>query len=253
MTDTDAVPATDDVTHGTAVTDGTHRTDTGPGTEVVRESAAVGDELARLMRLVGAWKQRVRDEGFGDRVLLGRLAEAGPRRATDLAADTLLDLSTVSRQIRSLVERGLVERRPDPEDGRGALLSPTDQGLAAVERYRSQRDQKLADALAAWPGPDRRDLSRLLARFNDDFAELHVRPVCAPAHDHGHAPGHGHGEPHGHTHTGPAGHSHAGPADHDRDPAPARGADAPGGTTAPSRFRTTAGPAPRARSRRTPK
>ncbi|BBA98070.1 putative MarR family transcriptional regulator [Actinacidiphila reveromycinica] len=149
------------------------------------ESAAVGDEMARLMRLVGAWKQRVRDEGWGDRLLLGRLTEGGPRRATDLAADTLLDLSTVSRQIRSLVERGLVERRPDPEDGRGALLSPTGQGLAAVERYRAQRDQKLADALASWPSRDRREFGRLLARFNDDFGELHVRPVCAPGHQQG--------------------------------------------------------------------
>ena|GEM_PF-1896050 len=154
--------------------------------EAVRESAAVADQMARLIRLVGAWKQRVRDDGFGDRVLLGRLAESGPRRATDLAADTLLDLSTVSRQIRSLVERGLVERRPDPEDRRGALLSTTADGLAAVARYRAQRDQKLADALADWPAADRRDFARLLARFNDDFAEHHVRPVCThPQHAHG--------------------------------------------------------------------
>jgi DNA-binding MarR family transcriptional regulator len=154
---------------------------------VLREGATVGDELARLMRLAGAWKQRVRDEGWGDRVLLIRLAMDGPRRATDLAADTLLDLSTVSRQIRSLVERGLVERRADPEDGRGTLLSPTESGLAAVQRYRAQRDQMLAEALAEWPGADRREFGRLLARFNDDFTERHVRPVCA------HRPGHGFG------------------------------------------------------------
>ncbi|WP_232792395.1 MarR family winged helix-turn-helix transcriptional regulator [Actinacidiphila yeochonensis] len=186
--------------------------------QVVAESAAVGDQMARLVRLVGVWKQRVRDEGYGDRVLLGRLAEAGPRRATDLAADTLLDLSTVSRQIRSLVERGLVERRPDPEDGRGSLLSPTVAGLAAVERYRAQRDQQLAEALARWPAGDRRDFARLLERFNDDFAEHHVRPACAHPHGHGHS--HGPGGPlagrptdhsgsedghHGHT-PEPAGH-----------------------------------------------
>ncbi|SEG28794.1 DNA-binding transcriptional regulator, MarR family [Actinacidiphila yanglinensis] len=171
------------------------------------------------MRLVHAWKQRVRDEGWGDRLLLGRLAESGPRRATDLAADTLLDLSTVSRQIRSLVERGLVERRPDPEDGRGTLLSATGQGLAAVERYRAQRDQKMAEALAAWTHRDRDELGRLLARFNDDLAERHVRPMCAPVHGHGHAHGHGHGDPQGHTHSGPLG--------HERGPAPDPGAAAP--------------------------
>lgn len=139
------------------------------------EGAALGNELGRLMRLAGALRQRLRDEGWGDRLLLGRLAEDGPRRATDLAADTLLDQSTVSRQVRSLVERGLVEKRPDPGDGRGRLLSPTAQGLAAVERYRALRDERLSEALSGWPAGDRREFVRLLARFNDAVIEAAQR------------------------------------------------------------------------------
>ncbi len=141
------------------------------------EGAALGNELGRLMRLAGALRQRLRlrDEGWGDRLLLGRLAEGGPRRATDLAADTLLDQSTVSRQVRSLVERGLVEKRPDPGDGRGRLLSPTARGLAAVERYRALRDERLAQALSGWPAGDRREFVRLLARFNDAVIEAAQR------------------------------------------------------------------------------
>ena len=144
-----------------------------PVTATAAEAAtALGDEMQRFVRLLNAWKQRAReDPGGGDRVLLGRLVACGPRRATDLAADTMLDLSTVSRQIRSLVDRGLVDRRPDPEDRRGALLSATPAGVLAHERYRGQRNEKLAHILEAWPAEDRYQLVRLFGRLNDDFAE----------------------------------------------------------------------------------
>jgi DNA-binding MarR family transcriptional regulator len=146
---------------------------TTPGTATAAEAAtALGDEVTRFVRLVNAWKQRTReDPGGGDRVLLARLVTCGPRRATDLAADTMLDLSTVSRQIRSLVDRGLVERRPDPEDRRGALLSATPSGVLAFQHYRDQRNEKLARILEAWPAEDRHQLVRLFGRFNDDLAE----------------------------------------------------------------------------------
>jgi DNA-binding MarR family transcriptional regulator len=184
------VPNTQERTPQPAESTGPHTRERTPEPPQPAEptARAIGDEVNRLIRLAAAWKQRVKDESWGDRVLLGRLAESGPRRATDLAADTLLDLSTVSRQIRSLVERGLVERRPDPEDGRGALLSPTALGLAAVERYRAQRDRMLAEALAAWPAEDRHALVRLLGRFNDDFAEQRVRAVCGVPPNGAHGP-----------------------------------------------------------------
>ena len=135
-------------------------------------ATALGDEIQRFVRLINAWKQRSReDPGGGDRTLLARLVTCGPRRATDLAVDTMLDLSTVSRQIRSLVDRGLVDRRPDPEDRRGALLSAPPAGVLAFQHYRDQRNQKLARILEAWPAEDRYQLVRLFGRLNDDFAD----------------------------------------------------------------------------------
>jgi DNA-binding MarR family transcriptional regulator len=151
----------------------------------VQEGAALGDEIVRMTRLIAAWKQRAREEHWGERLLLARLADAGSRRATDLAADTLLDLSTVSRQIRSLVDRGLVERRPDPEDRRGALLSPTRAGLDAVATYRARRNEQLGLVLGGWSADERHTFVQLLARFNHDFAERHLRPghTVAQGHD----------------------------------------------------------------------
>jgi DNA-binding MarR family transcriptional regulator len=156
---------------------------TGPGERLGAGEAAprLGAEIVRFKRLIEASRQRARYEaGAGDRIILVRLATGGERRATDLAAEALLDLSTVSRQVRSLVQRGLVERRPDPEDRRGALLAITAAGQEAFEEYRRQRDAELTKLLEPWPAEDRGALVRLLARLNDDMAGRYGRTVTQP-------------------------------------------------------------------------
>ncbi|MYW04329.1 MarR family winged helix-turn-helix transcriptional regulator [Streptomyces sp. SID3343] len=105
----------------------------------------------------------------GDRLLLAYLALEGPRRVTDLAAMTYLDVSTVSRQVASLVQRELVERRPDPNDGRGTLLAATDAGRQAFEVYRKRREVELDRVTRDWSAHERRTLVHLLGRFNDDL------------------------------------------------------------------------------------
>ncbi|MFD7923561.1 MarR family winged helix-turn-helix transcriptional regulator [Streptomyces sp. NPDC059740] len=158
-----------------------------PSSDLGEAAAALGSQITRFTRLIAAWKQRAKyDGGAADRVLLARLVMGGDRRATDLAADAFLDLSTVSRQVRSLVERGLVARHRDPEDRRGSLLSATEEGRAAFEQYRRERDTKLADLLQEWPAEDRAELIRLMSRLNDDLAEeRHSRPT--PGGDQGQA------------------------------------------------------------------
>ncbi|MFC7865670.1 MarR family winged helix-turn-helix transcriptional regulator [Streptomyces murinus] len=145
------------------------------GAEAVSAEAAasgLGAEMVRLMRLFAAWTQRAGFEcGAADRVLLARLVTCGRRRATDLAADVFLDLSTVSRQVRSLVDRGLVERHPDPEDRRGSLLSATEAGRAAYQSAVRRREAELTRLLEPWPTEDRTLLTRLLKRLNDDLVD----------------------------------------------------------------------------------
>jgi DNA-binding MarR family transcriptional regulator len=66
--------------------------------------------------------------------LLGRLAASGRRRRrlARLAEDVELSLSRVSRIVDALERRGLVERRPCPEDARATEACLTDAGLALV-------------------------------------------------------------------------------------------------------------------------
>lgn len=143
---------------------------------------SVCHQLHRFIRLIGrkhTQLPKVYDEGI-ERVgfvLLTHLALEGPSRTTTLAEAVHSDISTVSRQVTALVKRGLIERRPDPLDGRACLLAATAEGQGVFERIRNRRNEHVAKLLASWPLTDRQQLIRLLARFNDDFEEYLPRAV----------------------------------------------------------------------------
>ena len=66
--------------------------------------------------------------------LLVRLWERDGRSQNDLSEVTLRDKHTISRMLDGMVERGWVERRPDPNDGRSKLVFLTRTGLALEAR-----------------------------------------------------------------------------------------------------------------------
>ncbi|MHC3000240.1 MarR family winged helix-turn-helix transcriptional regulator [Microbacterium sp. HJ5] len=79
-----------------------------------------------------------------------------------LAESLMADKGQISRTVRELEQLGLVERTPDPDDGRSSLLSPTAEGLARLAAARAPQERTLVDALEEWPLDDIRNLSRLL-------------------------------------------------------------------------------------------
>ncbi|MBH5336969.1 MarR family transcriptional regulator [Streptomyces pactum] len=98
--------------------------------------------------------------------LLVRLADAGPQRATDLAAYFGVGKATMSRQLRALEELGLVTRAPDPADGRAFLVELTPEGRERFRRVREARRNQYAQRLAAWERSEVAELARLLRRLN---------------------------------------------------------------------------------------
>lgn len=110
--------------------------------------------------------------------VLGRLSVGPPLRLSDLASELNLDLSTVSRQARTLEDAGLLTRSPDPDDRRAARLELTAEGKRVVHEVRTARRDLLAGALAGWSKTDRNDLARLLGRLADDLGpDLRCRPA----------------------------------------------------------------------------
>jgi DNA-binding MarR family transcriptional regulator len=61
----------------------------------------------------------------------------------------------------ALEERGLIERRPDPGDGRRAVMSLTEAGRGVLRNKRNARTEQLAKALSA--GFTRSELTTLMA------------------------------------------------------------------------------------------
>ena len=100
---------------------------------------------------------------------LWRICEEGPVRPTTLAGMLEVDLSVVSRQVRSLEDVGFVQRQTDPQDARAALVSATAAGREAFEQTKQQRTEVLEEVLAGWPEEEREVFVRLLSRFNDQL------------------------------------------------------------------------------------
>ena len=128
-------------------------------------------EIALLLRRSRAISARLAGELHPDLDgaaygLLALLEDAGPLRASDLVARLGLDKSTVSRQVASLVDLGLVVRAPDPDDGRAQVLSPSAEGSARLARIRAARRARWEADLADWPPDDIAMLGELLARLN---------------------------------------------------------------------------------------
>ena len=84
---------------------------------------------------------------------------------SDLAAEMLLDLSTVSRQVRRLVEAGLVERDPDPDDRRVTLLRTTPEGHDIAQRITVAWQTAFDESLAGWTPEDVERLADQLERL----------------------------------------------------------------------------------------
>lgn len=56
----------------------------------------------------------------------------GGRRLTELADAASMSLSSMQELVDDLERRGIVERQPDPRDGRAKLIVLTEKGLAAL-------------------------------------------------------------------------------------------------------------------------
>ncbi len=137
------------------------------------------DEALRgLEHEIGRLLRRIR-RGLGDRAaqvdpsltataypLLVALVEVGPHRAADLADLFALDKGAVSRVVHQLLELGLIERAPDPQDGRASILSATAEGKARLAETADRRHQEINARLADWEPKTIADLAQGLARFN---------------------------------------------------------------------------------------
>ena len=97
---------------------------------------------------IGRWLRAASaEEGLSpaQSAALATLVREGPMRPGDLAAAEALNPTMLSRVAGHLAEAGLVERTPDPQDGRASLLRATPAGERLIARLRARRAALLVE------------------------------------------------------------------------------------------------------------
>ena len=97
------------------------------------------------------------------------LADSESLRLSELAEVLRTDLSTVSRQVQAAERAGLLERRPDPVDGRASRVRLTQRGRNALDRVRAAQRAEILAAIEEWSPEEQRTFAGLMDRFASSF------------------------------------------------------------------------------------
>jgi DNA-binding MarR family transcriptional regulator len=136
------------------------------------------DELGRLEQEVGVLIRRVK-RVIGERaravhpdlqpasyLMLMYLASEGPQRSSVLSDRFNVDKGAISRQVQHLCDLGLLEREPDPADGRAVLISASADAVRRMEAVAHDRRRWLEERLEEWSEDDLRGFVGALERYN---------------------------------------------------------------------------------------
>jgi DNA-binding MarR family transcriptional regulator len=96
---------------------------------------------------------------------LSAVVRHGPLRLGELADRLELQQSRASKEVRRLVEAGLVQQSPDPHDRRATVVAATEDGIMACKRWRVANLEMLGERLGSWNDRDLQSLRRNLARL----------------------------------------------------------------------------------------
>jgi DNA-binding MarR family transcriptional regulator len=119
------------------------------------ESLDVNDVAAAVRESIGLLLRRLRQvPAAGELTLpesaaLTRLNRGGPATSSALAKQEQISAQSMGATLAALEARGLVERHPDPDDGRRVGMSITEAGQGLLRDKRNARTEQLAKALSA--------------------------------------------------------------------------------------------------------
>ena len=89
---------------------------------------------------------------------LSRIDRGGPVTAAALARIEQVSPQSIGATLQALETKGLIERAPDPGDGRRIILSPTAAGRKALRNKRAARTEQMTRALGTLTPEERERL-----------------------------------------------------------------------------------------------
>jgi DNA-binding MarR family transcriptional regulator len=147
-------------------------------------TAALGDAAARLRLTIVRTARRLRQEaaGAGGTELTPTAASAlatvdrhGPLTPSELAEIERVKRPTATRTLRALLDAGLVDRTPDPDDGRSAVVSVSAAGRERLRRLRGRKNAYLARRMRDLPAEDVATLERAASILEQMLEEKRSR------------------------------------------------------------------------------
>ena len=127
----------------------------------------VGVMIRRIRRVIAERSRAVHpDLQSSSYLMLSWLAQKGPQRSSTMAESFGIDKGAISRQVQHLVDLGLVDRAPDPDDGRASLVSASVDAAARLAEVKDDRRRWIDERLGDWPDADLSEFVRLLGRYN---------------------------------------------------------------------------------------
>ncbi|MBZ5737795.1 MarR family winged helix-turn-helix transcriptional regulator [Nocardioides mangrovi] len=127
----------------------------------------VGVMIRRVRRVIAERARAVHPELQGSTYLmLSWLQVHGPVRASAMAEAFTIDKGAISRQVQHLMDLGLVDRTPDPDDGRASLVAVSEAARDRMEVVAAERRVWVDDRLADLDDAELATFVRLLGRYN---------------------------------------------------------------------------------------
>lgn len=122
----------------------------------VSDFAQTIGRLVRHMRAAAAQHELSLTES----AVLSRLGRHGPATTAELARAEGMRPQSMSAALSALEERGLIERKPHPSDGRQMNIALTDKGATVRTSAKDLKRAWLAQATAGLEGEERQILAR---------------------------------------------------------------------------------------------
>lgn len=89
-------------------------------------------------------------------------------RLREVTGNMLISQPSVSRLVDRMATRGLIVKCADPDDGRGALVRATDEGVATFRKIATAHGRTIAERMSKLTDDELEQLRDLTTKLRDD-------------------------------------------------------------------------------------